>query len=70
MAKVITIEIALNELYRRQISSRQQLLINKLNEGKPFYIKNISTDDTTISFWDKFDDVDEYKSLLDQKLFV
>lgn len=41
------------------------IVVDKLNDGKPINMKNISTDDIPISFWDKFDDVDEYKALLD-----
>lgn len=42
-----------------------EIVINKLNDGKPINMKNISTNDTPIRFGDKFDDVDEYKALLD-----
>ena len=52
-------EVALND------DNSFEIIINKLNDGKPINMKNISTDDTPISFWDKFDDVDEYKTLLD-----
>ncbi|MTI65475.1 MAG: hypothetical protein FH753_02630 [Firmicutes bacterium] len=41
-----------------------KIVINKLNEGKPINMKNISTDDYMISFG-KWDDVDEYTYLLD-----
>ncbi|MCT4592670.1 MAG: hypothetical protein N4A57_00130 [Anaeromicrobium sp.] len=41
-----------------------EIVINKLNNGNPISMKNISTDDYRISFG-KWDDVDKYKSLLD-----
>lgn len=41
-----------------------EIVISKLNDGNPFIMKNITTDDIRYSFG-KFEDVDEYKSLLD-----
>lgn len=41
-----------------------EISINKLNEGNPITMKNISSEDYNRSFGN-FDDVDEYKSLLD-----
>lgn len=41
-----------------------EIVINKLSDGNPITMKNITTDDTRTSFG-KFEDVDEYKSLLD-----
>lgn len=40
-----------------------EIVINKLNDGNPFTMKNISSEDHNIGFGN-FDDVDEYKSLL------
>ncbi len=40
------------------------IVINKLNDGNPIIMKNITADDHRISFG-KWDDIDEYKSLLD-----
>ncbi|MBV1820442.1 hypothetical protein L0P54_10960 [Anaerosalibacter bizertensis] len=65
-----------NKLYRIKSSKQSfeiilnddnsfEMVIDKLNDGKPFVMENVRTDDTAISFWDKFDDVDEYKTLLD-----
>ena len=54
-----SLEITLND------DNSFEIVINKLNDGKPINMKNISTGDTSISFWDEFDDVDEYKTLLD-----
>ena len=41
-----------------------EIVINKLNDRNPIIMKNVRTDDTRTSFG-KFEDVDEYKSLLD-----
>ncbi|QZY56453.1 hypothetical protein [Crassaminicella profunda] len=41
-----------------------EIAINKLNDGNPIVMKNTTTDDYRISFG-KWDDVDEYKSLLE-----
>ncbi|MBP1926754.1 hypothetical protein J2Z76_002624 [Sedimentibacter acidaminivorans] len=41
-----------------------EIVISKLNDGTPFIMKNITTDDIRYGFG-KFEDVDEYKSLLD-----
>lgn len=42
-----------------------EIVISKLNDGKPINMKNVSTNDTPFSFGDRFDDVDKYKALLD-----
>ncbi|MDR7856599.1 hypothetical protein [Tissierella sp.] len=42
-----------------------EIAISKLNDGKPINMKNVSNNDTLFSFGDKFDDLDEYKALLD-----
>lgn len=41
-----------------------EIVINKLDDGTPIIMKNITTDDTRTSFG-IFEDVNEYKSLLD-----
>lgn len=41
-----------------------KIVIGKLNDGASFVMKNITTDDVRMSFG-TFEDVDEYKSLLD-----
>lgn len=41
-----------------------EIVIRKLNDGSPIIMKNITTNDHRIVFG-KWDDVDEYKSLLD-----
>lgn len=41
-----------------------EIVISKLNDGTTFIMKNITTDNIRYSFG-KFEDVDEYKSLLD-----
>jgi hypothetical protein len=41
-----------------------EIPINKLNEGNPISMKNISLEDHGIGFG-SFDDVEEYKSMLD-----
>jgi len=41
-----------------------EIVVKKLNDGNPIIIKNIKTDDVRIGFG-KFEDVEEYKSLLD-----
>ena len=41
-----------------------ELIIKKVGQDKPIKMKNISADDTTTTFG-SWDDVDEYKSLLD-----
>ncbi|ABR48413.1 hypothetical protein Amet_2255 [Alkaliphilus metalliredigens QYMF] len=41
-----------------------EIIINKLNDGKPIIMKNITKDDHRVSFGE-WDDVDEYESLLD-----
>ncbi len=38
------------------------LIINKLNDGKPFPLKNV--DETPVYIGTEFDDVEEYKSLV------
>lgn len=42
-----------------------EIIVKKLNNGNPILMKNIDTNDVPISFGTKFDDVDEYRSLLD-----
>lgn len=42
-----------------------EIVISKLNDGKPINMKNVSTNDTPFSFGYRFDDVDKYKALLD-----
>lgn len=42
-----------------------EIVIKKLNNGNSIKMKNISEDDTPFSFGNGFDDIDEYKSLLD-----
>jgi hypothetical protein len=39
------------------------IIVKKLNDGKPIKMKNI--DDTPVHFSTKFDDIEEYKSLLE-----
>lgn len=51
-------EITLND------DSSFEIVINKLNDGNPIIMKNITTDDHRRNFG-KWDDIDEYKSLLD-----
>lgn len=51
-------EIVLNE------DNSFKIVINKLNNGNPIIMKNITTEDYRMSFG-KWDDVDEYKALLD-----
>ena len=40
-----------------------EIIIKKLNNGKPIQLKNVS--DTPVEFPTKFDDVDKYKGFLD-----
>lgn len=42
-----------------------EMIIKKLNNGNSIKMKNVSEDDTPFSFENGFDDIDEYKSLLD-----